>query len=78
MGAGLQLDRIALGHAALRGLTVSMWREDVLQRELEDAEAEVVKLKREIGRLRGTLEYYADALTDMGFDDGCVAREALQ
>ena len=55
-----------------------MRREDVLQRELEDAEAEVVKLKREIGRLRGALEYYADALTDMGFDDGCVAREALR
>lgn len=38
----------------------------------------MVEKSTEVQRLRTALEYYTDALTDMGFDDGQTAREALQ
>lgn len=34
-------------------------------------------LEKEVERYRKALEYYTEALTDMGFDDGMTARAAL-
>jgi hypothetical protein len=42
-----------------------------------ELKAENLLLREYVARLEAALQYYVNALTDMGFDDGNTARDAL-